>query len=96
MHPHVSPNQLTEMGLKLMHFFVTRLKLRALSHLPRLVWTFRLFSLIRTKFTGVKPPSDQGDLRMSQEEYRNLDSHLNFTDNTDYGYTHSRSLTTSG
>lgn len=33
---------------------------RALSHLPCLAQTFRLFSLVGTKFTGVKTPPDCG------------------------------------
>ena len=34
--------------------------LRALSHLPRLVRTFKLFRLVRTKCIGVKRPPDYG------------------------------------
>ena len=36
------------------------LHVRAFSHIPRLVRTFGLFSLIRTKIKGVKPPPDHG------------------------------------
>ena len=52
----------------LCHFFIVKetqylclfpdLSFRALSHLPHLVWTFGLFSLIRIKITGVKPRLD--------------------------------------